>query len=453
MRIKATFTLLLMLTPVFTTAHAEDLMPVFEAAAVQLTSSMSQCSERIWPGYDLKKQGVLMVQPGAAGLLWLGDGTREVIASADVPAPAFGGMFGAIEFRGRELMAVNPTGDADFSSASGLVRLATHEIFHVWGQTNWKPMQGLRGTLYPVMDEPRMIRHMLFERMREYFLSGGKNTGSLKKAAFWYKRWTDEFTGETTTTTDALEGTARYVEFMSAAIGSLGCAADDSTVQNAIREMVIGKMGGRVDSEQFSLDDEGYEIGGLAALILRFINKDMKWQKTMAGGATPLTALLKKVKPKSDKAPAELIAKFKAAGEKQNAELGQILDPDLKALDSGDFVRLQIPETAMPATFSPTGFYLPTDWPDVIAMPLAVGLVMTDEWSLKADSGKVMLQILDSPCGGGWTVVVAKKDAKIEDGRIQVASPGLSGEMNGHAKTAPDGAEWFCGTGSQKHVH
>ena len=172
----------------------------------------------------------------------------------------------------------------------------------------------------------------------------------------------------------------------------------------------------------------------------------------MAGGATPLEVLLKKVKPKKDEAPKELIAEFVAAGEKQNAELAKVLDPDLMGLDSDEYVRLQIPETSMPLTFSPVGYYLPTDWPDIIAMPLEASVLMTgDSWSLTANAGKVMLQAFDTPCGGGWAVVVPKAEAKIADGRITLTGSGLNGEMNGQLKKGSDGAEWFCGTATQGH--
>lgn len=136
-----------------------------------------------------------------------------------------------------------------------------------------QPFSVERPILLPV---PRVsYRRMMFNRLKEYFLSRGKPTTSLAKAAYWDTKWKTEFPDEFRNSMDRTESTATYVEYISSAVGEGGCQISESDIYSSTANRLNTDMGSPVSGRSFGLDSEAYDIGTIAGFILRLLSKPM----------------------------------------------------------------------------------------------------------------------------------------------------------------------------------
>jgi hypothetical protein len=424
----------------------------FQKIAESLNSTMLQCPERIWPNYNWRSMNVLMATDGQTPVLWQGQsGKLSPLSPKQIPAGAFDGLYSFPKFAGGDAVAL-------YLSAHDLERFVTnstlqafqtivHEGFHLVGQRGWSFNAATqRGTAYPVTSAARLYRRMMFDRMKEYFLSGGKNIASLGKATFWYNKWKAEFHDEYINSMDRLEGIARYIEFMATAIAQGGCGVSDSNIYAALVNTVSTNMGYSVSGSAFQLDTEGYDLGGLAAFILRLIGSDTNWHARIIKGESPLDLVFERVLAIEDTIPENLKTQFQEFAMNQNKESSRWLDTDIAYLISRNSIRIVPSDNSFQTgSFSPKGFFLLSTMKGVAAMPLAQGVEFhKPSWKLNVAADKVMFGHLSSPCSGHETLIATRESVTIENGRIEVHGNGLDGSMSGTLQTDVNGFKWFC---------
>jgi hypothetical protein len=285
---------------------------------------------------------------------WIWDASTnntQSISNSELPASAIGSSYEFFDLNGHKAMSLNME-----EGMTKVFELGVHEFFHHIGQENWTSNQtGGRGTLYPLDGEPRFYRRMIYDNLRQYFQSG--NQVSLGRAKYWFDKWANEFSNETQSTTDGYEGTAEYVETMAAAVAKLGCSATDEQIKAAVINEVTTDFGFSVSGQHLALDSEGYEIGGLAALILRFNGFELsEWNRRMATGETPLQVLLESVAPVVETPPAELRDTFVQAAQKTNEERRPILDDDISNWNNKLYVRVPAPYNWLQSNLMPKFF-------------------------------------------------------------------------------------------------
>jgi hypothetical protein len=134
---------------------------------------------------------------------------------------------------------------------------------------------------------------------------------------------------------------------MATVIAELGCSASDSQIKSRIIKKIQSEYGRSVGGEEqyFGLDVEGYEIGGLAALLLRFQSATSlaSWNSRVAEGQTPLQILLGGARAEQEEAPAVLVTHFQALAQRINQERAPLLDPVIAKWKNRNFVRVATP--------------------------------------------------------------------------------------------------------------
>lgn len=424
----------------------------FQKIGFDLTTTMLSCPERIWPNYNWKSVNVLIGAEGQTPVIWRGQtGQVSPLPISQVPAGAFGGNYSFPSFEGRDAVAyylnadnLKNVGDrADVES----FRTIVHEGFHHFGQSGWSTAEASqRGTLYPISSTPRLYRRMMFDRMKEYFTSGGKSVSNLAKAAYWNKKWKSEFPDEYRASVDRPEGTAKYVDTVAGVIASGGCQMTEADVYAGILAALNNEMGYLVSATSLRLDNEAYDLGTLAALTLRFIHRDANWFQRVAKGDSPLDILLGSLTVSEDEIPNELKTQFQQSALLHNTTISGWLDNDLRLIKSADAIRV-VPndESFQSGSYNPKGFFHIASMSGVMAIPLAKGVEFHNHvWKMDVAADKVMFGLMKNPCAGHSALVVAKSNFTISDTRIDLHGGGVEGSMTGIKKTDANGLQWFC---------
>lgn len=427
----------------------QDLEAAYRTIARKLDSSMRMCSGRVWPGYDWHNMNIIMINPGKS-LSWsAATGELTSIDEATLPPKAFQGIYSFLRDGERRALTLNPIGPRTiFKNEDVLFNLAVHEGFHFTAQHGWKKAKGRRGTSFPLEVQPRMYRRMMFDRMKEHFVSGGHHTHALGQAAFWFQKWRQEYPHEFAAATDGYEGTARYVELIAEILGEEGCDITEERMRDLAIRAVSERATYRLGENVLQLDSEGYFLGSISSLILRFFHRASGWEKRIPQGVTPVEVLLTRVTPIEDAIPSELIGTYQGGANRKNAEMARTLDSDVQHFHSGDMIRISPPVSSHRASYSPMGFYLPQNLPGVVAAPLAQSIQFKGEdWNLTAHKTKVFFSIPNHPCESSWDVtLVPRSSVSISEDRIRVIGSGMNGEMPGILKKDEHGLDWFCGT-------
>ncbi|MBY0385271.1 hypothetical protein K2X05_08945, partial [bacterium] len=290
---------------------------------------------------------------------------------------------------------------------------------------------------------PRIYRQMLFKNMKSYFLDPSNNPAALNKAAYWYKLWATTFPDEEKSSADGYEGTAKYVEEISKIYADKKCTANTNEVFQKLSNLVSSDMY-TYKKPTFRLDAEGYAFGSLAGFILSYKENNSSWFSEMSLGKTPIDILLDNRTPTFEPADTNLEKNYVDEAKIANDQVDQMLGPSLQDFTNKSFVRIVL--TGSFASYSPKGFFLPKQLPDVSAVPLAVELNINTSYSIITIKKDTVLFSLENPCDKTkFTALVPEKDFIIQNGSVLLQSNGLNGKLRGSLVTDKNGYSWFCG--------
>lgn len=421
---------------------------------IQSFKNVSKCTERIWPGYTWAGQSFLSYNKKSEKQVAYSVDTNEVFRislkdlenSDSVQAP-----YSKFVSKGQQWISVNEDFNRWVPGEQMTFALGAHETFHFVGQKPWVYRSGgSRGTPIPLQWQPRYYRALLQDNLKKAFLTKQSTEleNYLGKAKYWYDQWKENFPNEVASTTDGYEGTAEYAELISVALALKGCQADESHLENYVLEQVVSRPQ-FADLLQLSghsqLDSEGYNIGGLAALLLRWHRPVPEWQSRVAQGETPVDILLEGLQPQKEERSVKEAERFIEAKDSGQKRIDAMLGETFRILDSPNYLMISIPQAWKSGATSFQGFFTDTE------RSLSYGVIAQDlsfENSsnvLKANSGIVLVSAETFPCNeGGWSFAILESEAKQIGDKFEIRNPKISGISKGVFKTDSRNQKWLC---------
>jgi hypothetical protein len=171
--------------------------------ATKFKVTMMDCPEKIWANYNWTGLKVVFTYP-SRGLSWVWDASANSLVPVSnkfLPLSMPGSEYEFFIMSGQDTMSLN------MEKTDDPFRLGVHEFFHEHGQKKWKEEEAShrhrRGTVYPVAWQPRLYRRMIFDNLKTYAQS--KQSRDLKKARYWFGKWSTEYSYEPKSTTDGYE--------------------------------------------------------------------------------------------------------------------------------------------------------------------------------------------------------------------------------------------------------
>lgn len=422
-------------------AHAETSIPKeVQQISDKFNLTMMKCPQKIWSDYNWSGLKVVLVYPSTEKS-WVWNATNnslETIVNSSLPTSVLGSTYEFFEIAGQAAMSLNMEEEGEH------VELGIHEFFHNQGQKDWtsENLGASRGTEFPLSWQPRFYRRMIFDNLKKYFQLG--QPGDLSRAKYWYEKWSTEYPKEVVATADGYEGTSQYVQTVATAIVTKGCEATDAQLKEALLPKV-SEFGFTVSGEDLALDSEGYEIGALAALILRFSNANLReWNQKMSKGATPLEVLMAGVKPTPENSL--LAATFQQAAKNANSEWGEILNPSIANWANKDFVRVTASYALLQSNLMPS-FFAHSSFLDMLLYPLSEEhhYISSKGSNFKIKANSVNFDMGISICAGQYPFVLVPATSIKQTGKhAEVASPTVNGLLVGELKTDQQGYKYFC---------
>ena len=415
--------------------------------------TMVKCPERIWSNYNWNELNIVFLYPSQSSS-WIWDIDPNVIRKIDnrrLPSRSSGLLYDFFEIDGQSTQSLNMENGP---SNDELFQLGVHEFFHIQEQGGWpgkygseQPYYQNRGTTYPIDARPRYYRRMLFDNLEGYFASN--NEEYLKKAKYWFDRWAGEYPDEIILSTDTREGTAYYVETMAWALADLGCTATEEQLKNHVLAQVRNMFGDSVSGHILALDREGYDIGGLSSLILRFNNTDLPdWNQKMAEGDSPLEVLFAGVASVPGNHDEYLREGFIYTASAMNREYGLILDDDIENYSNKDYIRVSAPDYWIQPTFFPQFFaYSSKIGKDMYPYARNHHFLSPDEdgsnYIVKANA--VVIPHGRNPCTEIYEFVLVSSDAiNINNRSAYVSNEVIEGRLVGELREDDEGYSYFC---------
>ena len=424
----------------------------------QFRRTMTQCPERIWSNYNWNGLNILFMYPSQDDS-WIWDINTHVIRRIDnrnLFSSTLGSLFDFFEIIGKRTLSLNME-DEFYISDNQLFSVGVHELFHYHGQRGWSRKDNgeqprYQGTVYPMDDTPRYYRRMLFDNIARYFASDN-NEEYLKQGKYWFDKWVDEYPDELVSSRDNAEGTAVYVETMARALATSGCTATEEQLKNRVLSRVRYTFGSYVSGQSLALDREGYDIGGLAALILRFNNSDLlDWNQKMAEGNNPLEVLFEGVTRVPEDDNESIRQLFSHAATAINREYGLILDDDIENYSNKDYIRVPAPDYWRQSTLSVSFFAYSNEIGKVMSphsqdhhfiSPAEDG----SDYIFKRDTVAFRYPRLPPhPCPGMYNkfVLVHRDAINIENRVAHASNEIIEGRLVGELKEDDEGYSYFC---------
>lgn len=426
-------------------ARAEDqLPPEVQKLAENFHKTMMKCPEKIWSNYKWDGIKVVLMYPSKINS-WVWDASTnsiQAIPNRDLPDSAIGSTYDFFELNGQKSISLHLE-----EAHAEVFKLGVHELFHHIGQENWSHNHRGRGTSYPLSGEPRFYRRMIYDNLKQYLHSGSQT--NLRRAKYWFYKWSSEFSDETQSTTDGYEGTAEYVETMASAVAKLGCSASDEDIKAVVNEVIASKFGFSVAGQYLALDFEGYEIGGLAALVLRFSGTELlDWNKRMAAGETPLQVLFERVVPQVEPTPEALRYKFLQTAQRVNEGLKPLLDNDIKNWTNRAYVRVTAPHNWLQSNLMPK-FFTRSSELNMELYPLSTEhhyVSHNDEGSdFRLQPNAIIFNHYTKVCPNQFSfTLVPEQFVRQEEGPNTLATDSVVGRLVGEIKVDEQGFKFFC---------
>lgn len=418
-----------------------ELPPPQETAitASRFHLTMVNCPQKIWPNYDWNGLKVIFVYP-KKGTSWIWDAVSQnftAVPNKKLPSRVLGRLFNTLEVEGQDVLTLNMEMGAKEAFETGV-----HEIFHHRGQRGWS-LSSSRGTFYPLEFLPRLYRHMLFIRLKAYF-EYGKAT-DLALARYWYDKWVKAYTDESQSNSDAREGSAQYMEAMAGVVSNVGCEATEEHMKSEVSRYVSEHLEGLATGWSIGLDNEGYKIGALATLILRFDPSSPKdWNSRMARGLSPVQILLDSVAAKEDFFSKDVFFVFQNNTDILNGAYGKLLDGDIEHWTDKNFIRVSTPRSWRQSTLLSL-LFVKSDRIDAELMVLAGELrhvSPSGKSDFKLASKSVIFKPTSSFCPNqDFYVLIPARSAKDLG---QVLTPAISGRLAGKIGVDSQGFRYLC---------
>lgn len=305
--------------------------------------------DRVWPGMDYTKHDLLILRSGetgetAGGWLINTEGSRELKPHeyAELFTPGAGG-YEQIKYDGRDAIIMGIDEDLASKGAKGVdefYRVATHELVHFYHQPQASSADDDRAQPYPLEENPRVYRRMIYDHLVAALKEPGKRDDHLGRAAHWYKRWKDEYAEEATAIrgTDNDEGIARYVENAATFVGD-GTAVRDGLIKNI-----------KSETDFNSAAAESYEVGFVAAALLD--EKAPDWKDGFYDrGDSVLEKLFEGVSPIEEEVDPNVEKNVKEFVNEINTSGAEALKDIEKAHDDTSVPYLRIDETEAAGSF------------------------------------------------------------------------------------------------------
>jgi hypothetical protein len=318
------------------------------------------CSQRVWPGYDWKKRQVLIID-GDKAILWndqrqaSGEKSGETVKvssldSKTLPSSASEQLWTILKVGGKRTLALSLVrarstqfnkGVSGKTPPAPLALLrAYREGFRAFGQSpdRWKkPDKSRRFAPYPLAWKPSYLREQTIRALQRALFENSKT--ALAEAAYWQQRLKKEHEKQLQEMrfADVVEGSAQYVEAISAALAMRGCNASEADLLHFVKahRSWWDLHGERGRSSQAS------RLGFVAGLLLR--RKQLAdWQRKVEQGTTPLELLLEGVAPRKQTDDPALMKTVEADFDKKNAAWKPTVDRALGQLIGKTYVRLAI---------------------------------------------------------------------------------------------------------------
>ncbi len=237
---------------------------------------------------------------------------------------------------------------------------------------------------------------------------------------------------------------------MAKVIAEKGCSISEEILYSKIQEEVKSYNQSFAKSG-FLIDQEGYEIGGLASLILRLkFSNDKEWYSEMTKGKHPTTLLFKKTKPIKEEIPNDIWEAYQKEADKINSDLDTSIGKNLEEINNKKFLRIAFPGAWAQSNFMPSGFYISDKIKNVTIAPLMFEhKFINGESDLVIGPKKVLFlpfSAVDYPCGlqKDFFILVKKNDIESEGNKISISSEGIKGSLKGSVETDSAGNEYFC---------
>ncbi len=414
-------------------------------SAIQDFKNVSQCSSRIWPNFSYAGVTVVVVNEKRAQQLAIDLDSRQVyrIKNEDLPGGAFA-TYSFFEFKGRKAISVNQNYSTYVTESRSVFALGSHESFHFLGQKNWAGRSSGRGDFIPVRWEPRYYRAMLQKNLKAAFFDRQNQIIHLRHAKFWFAKWTSEFPNESLATTDGYEGTAEYAEIIAKALATAGCNASESTLRSYAKKAVESSPDLLKSDYSYALDHEGYYVGSLAALILRFDRLEA-WTDRMSKGETPVEVLLENISALEQKSSERDVTKFKMLASDKQREVVRKIAPATSVMNY-DFTYVWVPGEWQLGALGYDGFFIDSKngtMYSVISDPVSL---RHKENVIEIKAGIVSVDPASHPCEGwGWNIpVLTVAVTQSSDGLFQIKTPRMRGTLRGTLKKDELGNKWLC---------
>lgn len=395
----------------------------------------------VWPGSDYEQHRLVLMYVDDAGTprdAWLlgTEGMQQMAASEyqALEAPQPGGFSAAMVagspgiVMGFDDVSLKQPGEAEQT-----YRTATHELVHFYHQDAFTNQEGgSRAQAYPLDPIPRAYRLMIYRNLMAALDQPGDRALLLSQARYWLDRWHREYQGESEAIrgTDVVEGIARYIENMGAVV------RPDLTGEALLQESMQA-----VDREALftAADEESYELGHVAALLLDQTQPDWK-EGFYALGLTPVEQLLAGVKPVEQPMDEQAWEQLRSEVTAVNQEAGQQLQDVLAVQEDQGIPYLKIDVTKAAGSYEARGNYM-VNQADVItgfsaAYKAGDGSIMIRNTSVislhtEEDQGFILLPLTMVHTVKDGVLEIQSKDVVVE--QVQVDTLQEGGRMVYHA--------------------
>jgi hypothetical protein len=226
-----------------------------EDIRTKLNRTVYACPERIWPGLNWATTPIILVDKQEEKAVLL-----TAASSENLPASVAHNMQGAFDFgawQGQPALYIDVANENPFG-------LVVHEGFHYFNQQNLPYNPDGRSALIPINPEPRIQRESLANELSNFLLESDES--ALNNAKAWHSL--HRSSGETLGM-DVIEGSARYVEIVAAALAEVGCSATEERLVTTAAEIAAETGSG------FDQGGQSYKIGSLAFLVARKNNLEV----------------------------------------------------------------------------------------------------------------------------------------------------------------------------------
>jgi hypothetical protein len=257
---------------------------ILKAAEVTLNELGLKCPEKIWPNFNWNNKGALVILSETKEAWFWSSESRKFnkVDYSSITEDFLYSSYNDGQYKGFRTASVVVEGKTNLKTA---LNTLFHEAFHFWGQSDesdWVALnagafdisQFIRGTIYPLQQEARIQRAMIYYRIYKYLET--EDSSHLELAKFWLESWAESYPSEYNSAWDRVEGTAEYVG--QSYSGNLGrfCESLSQAIPSTPANFSI------------LLDLEAYDLGLISGLALDQLG--IKWKGLVAADSN-LSAL------------------------------------------------------------------------------------------------------------------------------------------------------------------